>query len=422
MSSNCQQPVRPSWVTASFVLACVVTTAGRADDLRPVPLVSKIANVQPMTGIVLWSTNPEAARVPIQLEYAYVRYDQVVRGKGQYDWAPIEELLQEIAARKHQAVLRWHDTYVGRPTGVPSFIKALPDYRETRAMSEGKPTDFPDWSHLELQAFMLEFFTQFAEKYDRDPRLAFVQVGFGLWAEYHIYDGPMKLGETFPSLEYQEKFFRHLASQFRETPWMISVDAAGDHAPFAKHKKLLDTHFGLFDDSFNHKRHEVENEPNWNTFGRDRWKKSPAGGEFSFYNSKDQREALSASGPYGIPFAVQAERFHLSFIIGDDQVRFQKPDRIRESGLACGYRFRVKRFSASQSLSEVVVENVGIAPIYYPAFPAVNGVRSTESLKGMLPGESRLFRVAAGGEKPVFTIESDRLVPGQRIEYETEPK
>lgn len=410
-----------SWTLLILVggLSALTPTAF-ADDLRPIPLKSAITNVQPMTGIVLWTTNAEVAAAPIQLEYSYLTYGKIVHDRGQFDWAPVETLLSEIAGRKHQAILRWHDTYVGQPTGVPAYIKALPDYRETTANSENQPTGFPDWSHPDWQAFVLDFFSEFAKKYDRDPRLAFVQVGFGLWSEYHIYDGPMTLGGTFPSLDYQAKFTRHLATQFRETPWMVSVDAAGEHTPFAANEELLGLMFGVFDDSFNHQRHRQENEPNWNTFGRDRWKTSPTGGEFSFFKPRDQKEALSPRGPYGIPFAEQAARFHVSFLIGDDQPRFQKPDVIRKAGLACGYRFRVKRFAASSSASEVVIENVGIAPIYYDAFPAVNGVRSTESLKGLLPGESKQFPVSSGGEKPTLTIESDRLVPGQRIEYEAE--
>ncbi len=137
---------------------------------------------------------------------------------------------------------------------------------------------------------------------------------------------------------------------------MISVDAAGEHSPFVRSKALLDLNFGLFDDSFNHERHKEENEPNWNALGRDRWKKSPVGGEFSFFKPREQKEALSPNGPYGIPFAEQAARFHVSFIIGDDQPRFQQSDRIREAGLACGYRFRVKRFAASPFASEVVIK------------------------------------------------------------------
>ena len=56
--------------------------------------------------------------------------------------------------------------------------------------------------------------------------------------------------------------------------------------------------------------------------------------------------------------------------------------------------------------------NAGVAPIYFEAFPTVNGVRSQTSLKGLLPGQARQFTIAAGGTDPALTIESDRLVPG----------
>ncbi|WP_406694096.1 DUF4832 domain-containing protein [Singulisphaera sp. Ch08] len=373
-----------------------------------------------MTGIVLWAANEETRTAPIQLEFSYLSYDQIVSKAGEYHWEAVEKILDAVAGRKHQAVLRWYDTYVGKPTGVPAYIKSLADYRETVADSEKKRTGFPDWSHPELRRFILEFFGRFAEKYDRDPRLAFVQVGFGLWSEYHIYDGPMKLGETFPSLAFQRQFAERLSEGFRQTPWMISVDAAGDHTPFAADKRLLALPFGVFDDSFNHARHGQENEPNWNRLGRDRWKVAPAGGEFSFFESKDQKAALSATGPHGVPFTQQATKFHVSFIIGDDQPRFQNPERIREAGMACGYRFRVTQFAASASRSTVTIQNTGIAPFYYDAFPTVNGVRSQDSLKGLLPTQTRTFQVGAGGGAPTLTIASDRLVRGQRIEFDAD--
>ena len=401
------------WVTG-FAPACV------ADDLRPIPLTARVTRVQPMTGIVLWATNEEARTAPIQLEYSYLRYDQVVREKGQYDWTAVEKLLDEVAGREHQAVLRWHDTYVGRPTGVPAYIKALADYRETVADSEKRRTGFPDWSHPELRRFVLEFFGRFAEKYDRDPRLAFVEVGFGLWAEYHIYDGPMELGKTFPSVEFQREFALRLGEVFRETPWMVSVDAAGDHSPFAADEEVRALPFGLFDDSFNHARHAKWNEPNWDRLGRDRWKLAPAGGEFSFFEPEDQRAALAPNGPHGVPFERHAAKFHVSFMIGDAQPRYQAAGRIREAGLACGYRFRVTRFESSATRAVVTIRNTGIAPIYHDASPAVNGVRAEESLRGLLPGQERTFEIAAGGTAPSLSIESDRLVPGQRIEFEAD--
>ena len=390
-----------------------------ADDMKPIALKSAVTEVQPMTGIVLWTTNASAAKAPIQLEYSYMTYAQIAKSDGVYDWSPLETLLDQVASRGHQLVLRWHDTYVGQATGVPKYITVLPDYKLTLAKSENKPTEFPDWSHPKLRSFVLDFFKRFSEKYDRDPRMAFVQVGFGLWAEYHIYDGPMRLGETFPSKAFQAEFAKHLSTCFQTTPWMISVDAADDErAPYVGDEELLALRFGLFDDSFNHARHRQENEPNWNAFGRERWKSAPAGGEFSFFKKVDQSKALAPDGPHGIPFEKMAADFHVSFIIGDDQPRIQKSERIREASLSCGYRFRVDKFDASETESRIEISNTGIAPIYYDAFPTVNGVRSVESLKGLLPGQRRTFRVSAGGENPKLTIDCERLVKGQSIGFD----
>lgn len=407
---------------AAIALLLIAPVNCLADELHPIALVSQVTKVQPMTGIVLWTSNEEVETAPIQLEFSYLKYDQIVSDKGVYDWTPVDKLLAEVASRKHQAILRWHDTYVGRPNGVPKYIQSLDDYHETTAKSEGKQTGFPDWSHPELQSFVLDFFSEFARRYDRDPRLAFVQAGFGLWAEYHIYDGPMKLGHTFPSKEFQSRFARHLSREFRQTPWMLSINAAEGHAPFATDQELLALRFGSFDDSFNHAQHKKWNEVNWGRIGLDRWKTSPTGGEFSFYEPKDQQEALSPTGPHGIPFEQQAARYHVSFIIGDAQPRYQSRERLIEACLACGYRFRVTRFDASTAQAEVTIQNTGIAPIYYDAYPAVNDVRSDTSLKRLLPNDSRTFKIAAGGSAPTLSIECDRLVPGQRIEFDAELK
>lgn len=403
-----------------FAAILVFAVAGRGEPPRPISLRSTVDHVQPMTGIVLWSGNAAAADAPIQLEFSYVSYSQIVGEQGVFDWSPVETRLESAADRGHQMVLRFHDTYVGKRTGVPVSITGQPGYRITRGLSEGRETEFPDWSHAGLQRFVIDFFERFAARYDRDPRLAFVQVGFGLWAEYHIYDGPMELGRTFPSMEFQTRFARHLAETFSATPWMISVDAAGPWAPFAGNEPLLALPFGVFDDSLNHRRHREENEPNWDVLSRDRWQRAPAGGEFSFFEKVDQRMALSTGGPHGVPFERHARDFRLSFVIGDDQPTFQTPERIRTAGLACGYRFRVTRFDASTDASIVVIENVGIAPIYYDAYPAVDGVRSAVSLKALLPGERSTHSISAGGRRPRLTIECDRLVPGQSIGFEAD--
>ncbi len=145
---------------------------------------------------------------------------------------------------------------------------------------------------------------------------------------------------------------------FHTTPWMISIDAANNEwSAFGDDASLQALKYGLFDDSFNHVKHAKENEPNWKLLGFDRWKSSPTGGEFSFFKKADQKLALAPNGPHGTSFEDQAARFHISFMIGDDQPRFQQTNRIREAGLSCGYRFRVESLHADSERSIAKISN-----------------------------------------------------------------
>jgi hypothetical protein len=399
---------------------CIV---GQADDTwQPIALQDTAQVVAPMTGIVLWDDNEKNTTDAIQLEYSYVGYDQVVLKKGVYDWQTVDAKLAAIASRGHQAVLRFYFDYVGKPTTVPPYIKQLSDYSDVTAKSEGKQTGFCDWSHPELQTFVIQFYSELAKRYDNDRRLAFLQTGFGLWAEYHIYDGPLELGKTFPSREFQARFAKHMDGTFKQLPWMISIDAANDEwSPMAKDETLRTLGFGLFDDSFLSKEHPKVNALNWRAFGSDRWQRLPAGGEFSYYNKRDQRMALAPSGPNGDSFEKAAARFHISFMIGDDQARFQSLDRIREAGMQCGYKFHVEKLESNGTETRGTITNRGVAPIYFDAYPAIlqsgSEVRSTVSLKHLLPGEQRQFKIPGKADASNFRIACDRLVDGQSIPF-----
>ena len=135
--------------------------------------------------------------------------------------------------------MRFYYVYPGEETAVPDYLKALPDYDETVGSTEGMRTVFPDWTHDELRRVHLQFYERFAARYDEDARIAFLQTGFGLWGEYHIYDGPRVIGETFPSEAFQAEFVRHLDAQFDTLHWSLSIDAAADeYSPFANDAAL----------------------------------------------------------------------------------------------------------------------------------------------------------------------------------------
>lgn len=401
-------------------------TAEEYVDFSRVPLQSEITGVQPMTGLVLWNTNSHAKSWPVQLEFSYMLYNEVCRQKGEYDWSVVDRLLDDVSSRGHQAILRFRYTYVGKKCSVPDWIKALPDYEETVGKSEGQTTYFPDWRCPELQDFHKEFHQKFAERYDKDPRLAFVQTGFGLWAEYHIYDGPFKPGRTFPSKEFQTEFFKAMDGWFEDCTWSISIDAADDtYSPFSRDAQLMGLRFGNFDDSFMCEGHDGYNWQSWKTFGEERYRTAPFGGEFSYYTSYDQKHCIDESGMHGRIFEDEAAKYHMTYILANDQPQYQTKDRFKQAAMSMGYSFTVKDLRVKGNVAAVCIENSGVAPIYRDAFVAVNGVRSLWSLKNLMPGQSRWVEVSDSSvseDACKVSIECDHLVAGQKIEFNADIK
>lgn len=376
-----------------------------------------------MTGIVLWESDWNEEKIKtspaISLEYAYVSPATLVRAQGVYDWKPLDELLKRVANRQHQSIIRFYYTYPGKETEVPDYIKARSEYKETTGTVEGKETHFPDWSFAELESFHLDFFQAFAKRYDGDPRLAFLQVGFGLWGEYHIYQGPNRIGHEFPSRAFQKRFFEHLGAQLKSLRWSVSIDAASDdYSPLAKDATLRAIDFGAFDDSFMIQTHDDYNASMWKILDyTHRYAKSPHGGEISYASSTDQKNALSTTGVHGRTYAGLSEQYKITYMLGNDQPHHHSVDTIRKAGLANGYRFRVLGYRTRGDETEIEVINEGIAPIYYDAYFALDQTPSTESLKGLLPGKTRIVRVPTSAKGKDLRIQSPRLVSGQVIEF-----
>ncbi|NEW78369.1 MAG: DUF4832 domain-containing protein [Gelidibacter sp.] len=380
--------------------------------------VSRFTNVQPMTGIVVWEGNPNISSGAHTLEFSYMLFDDIVSEKGVYDWTVVENKLNAIASRNHQAILRFRYAYVGKLTTVPKYIKDMPDYNETKGISEGKETWFPDWSHQELKDFTLEFYKKFAERYDNDNRLAFLQVGFGLWGEYHIYDGPFELGKTFPSKEFQTTFLNKMDSFFLNLRWSISIDVEdGNVAPFRDNPSLLNLSFGLFDDSFMSKEHAKVNEQRFKFLGfESRYKNNPIGGEFNYYTTFDQENVLSPNGAHGESYESSASRFRVSYMIGNAQHKYHSVERIKEASLHTGYKFEVTKLDKTDTKIFLTVKNIGTAPIYYDAYFSINGNKSNESLKTLMPNQEKIYTINYTGNE-TLKITCERLLEGQTIDF-----
>lgn len=436
---------------------------GKAETWMPVRLTSKVEHVQPMTGLVLWPDEAEDRYATYgtshALEFSYVAPCKVVKdGKpGEsivYDWSYLDAILDAVASRKHQAVIRFFYEYPGEKmvddvrgtSGVPAYIKNLPDYHEMYRKVEGDgETWYADWSHPELQRFTKVFYSDLAARYHHDARIAFVEVGFGHWSEYHIYDGSdesnafLQFGRNFPSKAYQKEFFLHLDSVMQGLPWAVSIDAAdAAYTPFVGDAELMGLTFGLFDDSFMHQGHEVTtkdgyNERNWIAMGLDRWQSGVCGGEISYYKDSDQKNFLNPDGMYGHTWEEQAAKYHISFMIANDAPRasvtkypHNTPERFKEGSMATGYHFAVTACRTNGiDKTELTVTNTGVAPLYRDAFFAIGGVRAAESLAALLPGQSLVTTVpvalsvdATGAPTMQPVIVSDYILDTQAIEYD----
>ena len=430
---------------AAFLLCA---TAMQAQVWTTVELNRSITHPQPMTGLVLWPAEAESRNSThggsITLEYSYCLPCLVVKGCNTdgsivYDWTWFDNLLDDVASRGHQLIARFRYEYPGGDdipgakkgaTAVPQYIKDRSDYHETHENNPGGdgPTDYADWSNAELQRFTKVFYTDFAERYKNDKRLAFVEVGFGHWSEYHIYGTDLNFGVNFPTKAYQAEFLQHVNTVLKDIPWAISIDASDDeYTPIVDSNDLMALNFGLFDDSFMHQNHEIGtkdgyNEECWNAIGTGtRWKTGVCGGEISYYKSSDQKNFLNPAGMYGHTWEEQAKKYHITFMIANDAPSgsYGTGTRFKEATMASGYRIAVKSCETNGTATRLTVTNNGIAPLYRDAFFAIGDVRSTTSLKGLLPGQELSVEIAANlANANDLKIVSDCILDTQEIEFE----
>lgn len=437
------------WLSLGLMIALSVSgmmlfaSCKSSDDenYEKVALTNRITHLQPMTGMVLW--NDQAAAMNnthgqcISLEFAYIPPCKLVTGKAngklQYDWTYLENKLQAASSRGHQMVVRFPLCYPSNrencisergATYVPDYIRAMADYNETYAANPGGdgPTWYPDWSHSELQWFVKQFYADVAERFNNDARIAFVEVGFGHWGEYHTYGTSVVFGKNFPTKEYQRSLFKALEDGMA-IPWLVSIDAGDD--VYGGEEVLKHWSCGLFDDSFMHKQHDISqgdgwNEQCWQWSGLDKWKKGVCGGEISYYSSFDQRNFLNPAGMYGVTWEQAAAKYHMSFIICNDAPdgNYFTPNRVTEAGLASGYKFEVISCETSGTTTRITVTNAGVAPLYRDAYITVGDVQANESLRGLLPGEEKTFVIKAAAKPDNVRVECKHILSTQEIQID----
>ena len=270
----------------SLVVWCAIANFAIAQDrkelaYRPGPVLN------PLKGLVPYASKTNV-HFPHSMEFNYLGFGELVHGYDQFDWKPLEKLLDEISGRGHQAVLRIYLEYPAKTDIIPKFLidDGLKVHKYLNTNTQPLPpakVETPDYEDKNLRRSLRNFIFAFGKKYDGDPRLGFVTAGLlGTWGEWHTYPK----GELFASKEVQAEVMDAYSEAFKTTPILLRYPAGEKtwgKAPNAQRP------FGYHDDSFAWATLDTgKKADNWffvpalkdaGTKAVTKWKTHPIGGE-----------------------------------------------------------------------------------------------------------------------------------------------
>lgn len=365
----------------------------------------------PLKGLVPYAGD-ENLHFPHSLEFSYIGFAELVKGYEDFDWQPLEALLNDISSRGHQTVFRIYLEYPEKTNVIPKFLleDGLKVHQYLNTNTQPSPpaeVETPDYEDKNLRRSLRNFIAALGKKYDGDPRIGFITAGLlGTWGEWHTY--PRE--ELFASKTVQAEVMDSYAAAFQQTPVLLRYPAGEDTWGKASN---VDRPFGYHDDSFAWATLDTgKEEDNWffipalkqaGTAAIDKWKTHPIGGEIrpeawgKVFDAQPRDKRIQ-------DFRECVTQTHVSWLM-DSGMFEKKPDKKRKQRAEAevrrmGYEFHVPsvRVSAERNSMRISLEleNRGIAPFYYDWTAEygllVDGkvtktIKSSGKLTGLLPGE-----------------------------------
>lgn len=368
----------------------------------------------PLKGLVPYSGNHPNG-FPHSMEFNYLAVSDVVVGPGQYEWRPLEKLLNEIAGRGHQAIVRFYLEYPALKGGIPSFLLRTglktTEWRDPNANSPSPiPIQTPDYENPDLRRTLQAFIAALGKRYDGDARIGFLTAGLlGLWGEWHDYPR----SELFASARVQAEVMDAYERAFRKTPVLLRYPRnASDRAYAANDARP----FGYHDDSFawatlstGKKGDEWYFLPAMQAAGAGalaKWKTQPIGGEI---RPEAWGKVFDASpGDARIQnFRRCVEETHVTWLMDSGmfgkEATPERKTRAEEEVRRMGYEFHVSSVLVASTIGgrhevRLTVMNRGVAPFYYE-WPARWGLLTANGdFAKILPSGNR-----TSGEKSTLT-------------------
>lgn len=349
-------------------------------QLKPAP--SPVDN--PLKGLVPYA-RPFPDRFPHSMEFSYLPLSQLVVGEKQYDWQPLEDLLNDIASRGNQAVVRIFMEYPGKKEGIPQYLidRGLKVHRYMNTNTAPfPPTEVatPDYENKDLRAALKDFIAAWGAKYDGDPRLAYITAGLlGTWGEWHTYPR----NELWASFDVQSEVLDAYEQAFQQTPVLLRYPAKAGHYAQAAN---ADRPFGYHDDSFAWATIDTGREeddwfymPALKAAGKgavNKWKQHPIGGEIRPEVWGKIFDAPKSWPKEAQDFAQCVAETHVTWLMDTGMFREeasrQRYNQAVKEVRKMGYDFHIQRATFEKTGSkerpqlriEIGIVNQGVAPFY----------------------------------------------------------
>eukprot|EP01134_Creolimax_fragrantissima_P006669 CFRG6669T1 len=397
-------------------------TTTLSSGFRSISLDSKaIKRAQPFTGMLVWDNS--GRDYDFRLAFMEVDPEKIVDSSGNYNWDWMEDRIKAMSSLQRHAILRIRFF-------APSALHIPSNFDTVAVNYDGETLRAPDWSSSRLQDFAIEFVNKFAARYDSDPRVAYVQLGFGFWGEFHLagvkYTDSIK-NKAFPPKEYVHRYLDNAREQFRTIKLSVSIDAGNDDAPdfgyLAEEGRRTD--YGFFDDTFMNRGHSDVEQMNAQAWNHLDWSNiAPTevmGGTFGYDSSSVESQYLDSDRvdpdtgvDYNLEYA--SRKYFISYLSVSGVWDHLDKDDINRASRQLGYKFYVTKYGLSDDKTQIVVQNRGNAPLYFEAILRVDG-KPIGYINGIQPSESVRFTYSKKlSSIPEFTVECDKLFPDEPID------
>ncbi|GAB4451919.1 MAG: hypothetical protein OHK0029_01940 [Armatimonadaceae bacterium] len=320
-----------------------------------------------------WCTYTDAGTIhqPYRMVFRYVSWRELEPEEGKFRFAEWEQETWEVpAARGKHIVLRIYIDYPTLPSGLPEWLRQK-GVRTTRYTQFGGG-ESPDYAHPHLIGGLERLLAAMGERYNRHPRIAFLQLGLlGHWGEWHTYPRD----ELFAP----EAVQRRVVDAYRKAFPDKKLMARYAHSYPGKQDWL-----GFHDDFFPEDTGDEGSEKDWyflynmKRSGRaENWRRSVIGGEMIPERGKNALKWLGSAADFAFTLR-RAEEAHFTWI-GPYSPALEKPPnaeftrRCEALVRRMGYQYRLTELrhpasvrAGSPWVFTLTGRNDGVAPFYYP--------------------------------------------------------